>query len=55
MPANTCVHCAFGLDPVKMKRQWVHYFRDRIAICEDRNIKPERLAAAAPSKTDPER
>ena len=48
MPATACVHCAAGLEPVKMKRQWVHHFRGdgRIAVCTDRNLKPERLAAA---------
>ena len=49
MPATACVHCAAGLEPVKMKRQWVHHFPGdgRIAVCADRNLKPERLAAAA--------
>lgn len=40
--AATCVHCEFGLKPVKMKRQWVHYFRDegRIVVCEEAGLKP---------------
>jgi hypothetical protein len=48
MPATACVHCAAGLEPLKMKRQWVHHFRGdgRIVVCADRNLKPERLAAA---------
>jgi len=48
MPEAACVHCAAGLEPVKMRRQWVHHFRGdgRIAVCADRNLKPERLAAA---------
>jgi hypothetical protein len=48
MPAAACSHCAAGLEPVKMKRQWVHHFRGdgRIAVCTDRNLKPVRLAAA---------
>lgn len=43
----TCVHCAFGLVPVRLRRQWVHYFRSegRTVVCVDRH-KPERLAAA---------
>lgn len=48
MADATCVHCAFGLEPVHLRRQWVHYFRSegRIEVCPDRNLKPERLAAA---------
>jgi hypothetical protein len=48
MPATACVHCAAGLEPVKMKRQWVHHFGGdgRIVVCADRNLKPERLVAA---------
>jgi hypothetical protein len=43
-----CLQCATGLEPVKMKRQWVHHFRGdgRIAVSADRNLKPGRLAAA---------
>jgi hypothetical protein len=38
----TCMHCACGLQPVKLKRQWVHYFRDegRIVVCTDAGLKP---------------
>jgi len=37
-----CIHCQFGLDPVRLKRQWVHHFRDtgQIVVCEDKNLKP---------------
>ena len=57
MSATACVHCAAGLEVVKMKRQWVHHFRGngRIAVCADRNLKPERLAAATVETMDPER
>lgn len=50
MPAEdaACIHCACGRQPVKMRRQWVHYFRHegRIVVCTDAGLKPGRLAAA---------
>jgi hypothetical protein len=48
------VHCVAGLEPVKMKRQWVHHFSGdgRITVCADRHLKPERLAAAAMTTQD---
>jgi hypothetical protein len=44
----TCMHCACGLQPVKLKRQWVHYFRSegRTEVCPDKGLKLTRLAAA---------
>jgi hypothetical protein len=37
-----CVHCQCGLQPVRLKRQWVHHFRDtgQVVVCEDKNLKP---------------
>lgn len=51
---DACVHCAHGLVPVKMKRQWAHYFRSegRLEVCPDKNRKPERLAAASDVPSD---
>ncbi len=39
---TTCILCAVGDQPVKMKRQWVHHFPTfgRIIICEAMAIKP---------------
>lgn len=40
--AHTCVHCQFGLQPVRLRRRWVHHFPDTgtIVVCEERNQKP---------------
>jgi hypothetical protein len=48
MPAAACLRRAAGLEPVKMKRQWVHHIRGdgRIAVCINRILKPVRLVAA---------
>ncbi len=37
-----CVHCQFGLQPVRLRRRWVHHFPDTgtIVVCEERNQKP---------------
>ena len=42
MSEVACVHCAAGLEPVKMKRQWVLHFPEtgRIVVCEDATLKP---------------
>jgi hypothetical protein len=42
MSEVACVHCAAGLEPVKMKRQWVHHFQEtgRIVVREDATLKP---------------
>ncbi len=36
-----CVHCQFGLEPVRLRRRWVHHFREtgQIVVCESRNLK----------------
>jgi len=38
--ASPCVHCQFGLVPVRLRRRWVHHFRDTgtIVVCEEKNI-----------------
>ncbi len=37
-----CVHCQFGLSPVRLRRRWVHHFPDTgtIVVCEEKNSKP---------------
>ena len=37
-----CIHCQFGLTPVRLRRRWVHHFRDTgtIVLCEEANLKP---------------
>jgi hypothetical protein len=39
---ETCPHCAAGLKPVKMRRQWIHHDRrtGEIAVCEAMALKP---------------
>lgn len=39
----SCVHCQFGLQPVRLRRRWVHHFADTgtIVVCEDRILKCE--------------
>jgi hypothetical protein len=38
-----CVHCQFGLAPVRLRRRWVHHFPDtgQTVLCEERNLKCE--------------
>jgi hypothetical protein len=38
-----CVHCQFGLEPVRLRRRWVHHFKDTgtLVLCEARNLKCE--------------
>ena len=35
-----CVHCQFGLQPVRLRRRWVHHFPDtgQLVVCEERNV-----------------
>lgn len=35
-----CVHCQFGLQPVRLRRRWVHHFADTgtIVVCEEKNL-----------------
>lgn len=35
-----CIHCDFGLKPVRMKRQWIHHDRStgQIAVCSKRRF-----------------
>ena len=37
-----CIHCIFGLQPVRLRRRWVHHFADtgQIVVCEEKNVKP---------------
>ncbi len=37
-----CIHCQFGLQPVRLRRRWVHHFKDTgtTVLCEDMNLKP---------------
>ncbi len=36
-----CVHCQFGLQPVRLRRRWVHHFPDtgQMVVCEEKNIE----------------
>lgn len=37
-----CVFCDIALQPVRLKRQWVHHVRGtgRLIMCNFRNLKP---------------
>ena len=39
-----CIFCDFGLQPIKLKRQWIHYIKTKGArhriICPIKGIKP---------------
>lgn len=39
---SACLHCMFGLVPVRLRRRWVHHFADTgtIVVCEEANLKP---------------
>jgi hypothetical protein len=39
---EACIHCACGAQPVRLKRQWVHHFRDtgQIVVCTGVGLKP---------------
>lgn len=41
-----CVHCQFGLVPVRLRRRWVHHFPDtgQLVVCEEKNITIKRDA-----------
>lgn len=41
-----CVHCQFGLVPVRLRRRWVHHFPDtgQLIVCEEKNITIKRDA-----------
>jgi hypothetical protein len=41
-PSCGCIFCDLNLEPVKMKRQWVHHIPERgcIIVCEFKQLKP---------------
>ena len=41
-PSSGCPFCDLGLEPIKMKRQYVHYIskKGKIVICPLKGIKP---------------
>ncbi len=37
---KTCMHCEFGDEPVRMRRRWIHHFKDtgQIVVCTKRGF-----------------
>ena len=35
-----CVFCDLNLEPIKLRRQWVHHRPGRLIVCPVRNLKP---------------
>lgn len=41
-PSCGCIFCDIGIEPIKMKRQFVHYIpkEGRLIVCSVKGIKP---------------
>ena len=40
--SSGCVFCDLNLEPIKLRRQWVHHIprRGKLIFCHARNLKP---------------
>lgn len=44
--SSGCVFCDLNLEPVKLRRRWVHHLpkKGRLVPCQAKNLKPESAA-----------
>lgn len=39
-----CLFCDLNVEPIKLRRQWVHHRPGRLIVCPVKNLKPTATA-----------